>query len=435
MTQDPSNKPKKPTQSERIQQVLDTTTTTELFEKVRETQESCNHLFEILERSRHEGEARSFAEEFANPDTGGVSVYGTELPMLDGFKDLKMDASLLGGAHKKYQAVRKSLATALEHASKLEQQVQADTVKRVNQVIKKQKGGKGLVQNFQRTLRVQDLQPFSPGTPKNTVQFGSNGVFVVVGLELPAQVFDVAGELSLIGDDFSELHAQKLLQAQINAHVAKLNDHAATIGMATGVDPLKAVKRSLHVQAKLWHGTASVSPRQWTMTLSEEGIKAGDRKMTPLVQSDYSFEGAAEGKLTLLVQVGYRIKVKRSEVDDVIAGLSYLPELALYHGVEDGMTLAEFYADRGLTLSEDVGDLAAAEEEDAAEEVPAIEPLEDEETVQEAPAAPATDDVVMAPVPAAAPEEVLDADPVEPQETATQAEAESEPDDGEMVLF
>lgn len=392
--QNPNAKPKGPTQSERVQTRLDTTTTQQMFDQLGGF--AGNQVFDLLERSVQPGQIQTLAEAFKDEQTGGVTIYGTQLPMLDGFNEVALDSSILGHSYKKYQQARKAMAQALEHMNTLENKVQSDIVKRTNQIIRKQKDGKSLVANFQRHLRVSDLELFSPGKTDNHIQFTSSGTFVTLGLTLPVQRFDVSAELDLLGDKFTELDAQRLLQKEITKHVAAMSNHLPTLSMASGLNadpnavdaetdkPLGvSITRRLTVRAQLWHGSSEISPRQFSVVQTGDGKYNSKKeevlKFQPMIQSDNTFDGAAPGVVVIRVNLAYVFKVKRNELDDVINGLGMLigTELPLYTGAEAGVDLEQHYASIGLGLPETEEVEADNEVEITYTTEPVVEPVQE----------------------------------------------------------
>lgn len=382
-------KPKGPTQTERVLARMEGATTDDLISQVIDF--AGNPVFQLLEDSQDPSKAKTLAEAFADPSTGGITLYGTQLPMLDGFKEVALDATLLGSSYRKYQQGRKALALALEHLNNVDAKVQQDVIKRTNAIIKKQKGGASLVQNFTRHLRVSDLDFFGPGEIKNNIQFTTSGTFITLGVELPPQSFDVSAELELLGDSFNELEAQRLLQKEITSHVAAMTNHLPTLAMASGLNadpsatdaetgkPLGVdIHRLLTVKAQLWHGTGTVPARQWSLTQRGDGKfnskKQEVLKFMDLVQEDKSFPGAADGTLVISVSLAYRLKVKRSELDDVINGLGMLvgTDMPIYRGAEAGATLEEHYRTIGITQDEEPD----TEDEDA--DVETIDSVQEE---------------------------------------------------------
>lgn len=324
-------------QAIRVAQALNGVQTGTLIQQAQQLDLS-SPIFNVLDNLSDTNTVQpTFLDLFRDERTGGLDVYGTILPAMDGLADAHLNGEWLKGAQKKLALGRKQLFLAMENLEKAENTFKQTVLSKASSIIKSTKGGSKVLKGFRQTVRVQDLAPFGIGKPVNKLQFTSSGTFLVIGVELPAFYQDLSVELDLLGEGFDPITAQKLLREQISQHAALLLDHTSSFSMTTGVQD-ERIKRAVKIQAQLWHGTTEISARQWMLTYRLEGKT---QKHTDIIQSEYLYDGAQDGVLKLSVEIAYSIKVNRNDVDDTLDGLNYLPEMPLYRGVSSDLTPEE----------------------------------------------------------------------------------------------
>lgn len=270
--------------------------------------------------------APTVGDVFKDPRAEGIDVYGVRLPHLDQVAEKQIDPDWLGKQNiKTMRTVRAKLHQALTQYRNVTRGFEERITKKVK-ALYKFTGGAKMVQEYQSTLGVRELQPFAYGTSDNRLTYTTNGVRMFFGLNLPTHQEDTRLEANItlanteLDIEQKGLGIAKILYNAAHHYLTTLLDHRSMLSAASGV-LTDNIQRNVELELVLYGAghkfTQTVS--RLTPTGSKPKVKTTTGQLKA-VEADIP-PGMTEGVVFIQPKLDYMLKTTKKEVPEITRSL------------------------------------------------------------------------------------------------------------------